>query len=92
MNTHRSEYNPYRDPAIHTTQPNPDVAAVDDKLGFNDVLRHADAVNGFRMPKRLAHYPRPLRTAVRVLAILWVGSFGIALLVSLLHTIRMMLS
>lgn len=89
MDKQSGAFNPYRDASIHGTQPEP-IAAANDRQGFNDAVRHFDAVNGFRFPKTIADIPKSLRVVVRFIALLWVGGFAYVLLHTLINTIIMM--
>ena len=58
------KYNPFDDKSIHTTQPDNNFDD-SERQGFNDVLKHYDAVNGFQNPKQLNQFPRSLRQIIR---------------------------
>ncbi|RCW40299.1 hypothetical protein [Paenibacillus prosopidis] len=42
-----NKYNPFDDKTIHTTQSDNNTVYYSDRQGFNDVIKHYDAVNGF---------------------------------------------
>jgi hypothetical protein len=67
-------FNPYNDKTIHTTQPDI-IKEYTDRQGFNDVIKHYDAVNGFQLPKQLNHFPRSLKHIIRWAIILNVGVY-----------------
>lgn len=74
------KYNPYEDPDIHIVHVNEEenselVELLKSREGFNSVIKHGDAVNGFQMPKRLDQTPSRFRVFIRWAIILWVGSF-----------------
>lgn len=58
------KYNPYNDKTIHITQPEI-IRELTDRQGFNDVIKHYDAVNGFQFPKHLHHFPESLKSFIR---------------------------
>jgi len=69
-----NKYNPYEDSSIHTTQPD-NTLDYSERQGFNDVIKHYDAVNGFQNPKQLNHLPRPLRRFIKWAIIINVSVF-----------------
>ncbi|MFD0616573.1 hypothetical protein ACFQZR_03805 [Paenibacillus sp. GCM10027629] len=68
------KYNPFEDKTIHTTQPG-NISDDSDRQGFNDVIKHYDAVNGFQNPKQLNQFPRSIRQIIRWAIILYVSTF-----------------
>jgi hypothetical protein len=76
--------NPYNDETIHTTQ----LVSRDELLereGFNDVIKHYDSVNGFQAPKRLDHFPKPIRWIAKLVVILLVLMFIAAMMSQMLE-------
>ncbi|GIQ69633.1 hypothetical protein XYCOK13_24570 [Xylanibacillus composti] len=71
----RGHYNPYKDMSLHANQPVSKPQPLDDRCGFNDVIETYDIVNGHQFPKRLDHLPRAIRGVFRWTIILWVSSF-----------------
>jgi len=69
------KYNPYEDDTIHTTQSESHAESFDERQGFNDVMRHYDAVNGHQIPKRMDHFPGPIRIVLKLLIIIGVTAF-----------------
>ncbi|QJD83223.1 hypothetical protein [Cohnella herbarum] len=69
-----NKYNPYDDKTIHTTQPDSNFD-LSERQGFNDVIKHYDAVNGFQNPKQLNHFPRSLRQIIRWAIIINISIF-----------------
>lgn len=69
-----NKYNPYDDKTIHTTQPDSNLD-YSERQGFNDVIKHYDAVNGFQNPKQLNHFPRSLRQIIRWAIIINISIF-----------------
>ncbi|MFD0675217.1 hypothetical protein [Cohnella sp. GCM10027633] len=67
-----NKYNPYIDQTIHTTQPEEPRDELHTREGFNDVLKHYDAVNGFQAPKQLRQIPKSIRLITKWLIILFV--------------------
>lgn len=76
-------YNPYFDEALHLTVPDKPIDVSGSREGFNDVIRHADAVQGHQMPRRISDMPNPLRQGVRLAIWLYIGSGAVALIYSL---------
>ncbi|OMF37559.1 hypothetical protein BK133_05780 [Paenibacillus sp. FSL H8-0548] len=70
-----NKYNPFDDKTIHTTQSDNNTADYSDRQGFNDVLKHYDAVNGFQSPKLLNQIPRSLRQIIRWAIIINISVF-----------------
>ncbi|RKP57991.1 hypothetical protein D7Z26_00300 [Cohnella endophytica] len=64
-----NKYNPYKDETIHTTQASDNHERFE-RQGFNDVLKHYDAVNGFQSPKQLNHFPSYLKQIIRWIIII----------------------
>ena len=67
MKEDKDKYNPYKDPTIQIVEYS-DMDELDQDGGreaFNDVIRHYDTVNGFRSPKTIDHFPKPLRGFTR---------------------------
>ena len=79
--------NPYKDKTIHTTQ----LITRDELLereGFNDVLKHYDSVNGFQAPKRLDHFPKPIRLITKLIIILFVLIFIVVIIRQMLEVLK----
>lgn len=68
------KYNPFDDKSIHITQPDNN-SDDSERQGFNDVIKHYDAVNGFQSPKQLNQFPRSLKQIIRWAIILYVSTF-----------------
>jgi hypothetical protein len=84
MKKERNNYNPYEDETIHYTIAEKDIEILEDRKGFNDAMNHYDIINGHQIPKKLDHIPKTLRSAVRWVIILWVGSFFLHLVWSVI--------
>lgn len=69
------KYNPYEDEGLHMVQPDHEPAPLNEREGFNEILKHNDIVNGHQIPKRLDHFPRSMRKVVRIIILLMVISF-----------------
>jgi hypothetical protein len=70
-----NKYNPFDDGTIHITQSDKNTVDYSDRQGFNDVIKHYDAVNGFQYPKQLNQTPRSLRQIIRWAIIINVSTF-----------------
>jgi len=81
------KYNPYDDETLHYSQQNEIPEAIDQRQGFNDVIRHFDAINGHQTPKRLEHLPNRLRNIVKLIIILWVASIIIFQIYNLIKSL-----
>lgn len=73
-------YNPYHDEALHLTVPDKPIVVSGSREGFNDVIRHADTVQGHQMPRRISDIPNRLRQGVRLAIWLYIGSGAAALI------------
>ncbi|MGM0880694.1 MAG: hypothetical protein ACQEXQ_06575 [Bacillota bacterium] len=82
-----NKYNPFEDKTIHTTQSDNNTVDYSDRQGFNDVIKHYDAVNGFQNPKQLNQTPRSLRQIIRWSIIINVSTFLGFLIYDLVKTI-----
>ncbi|HIW33156.1 MAG TPA: hypothetical protein IAA29_10260 [Candidatus Paenibacillus intestinavium] len=69
------KYNPYEDDTLHSIQQEDLPESMDERKGFNDVIKHYDAVNGHQSPKRLDHFPKSLRNMIKIIIIIGVASF-----------------
>jgi len=79
----KKKYNPYEDPTLHTTKPEP-YESVGEREGFNDIIKHFDTVQGFQNPKRMAHIPSRLQLFARWAIIVYVGGFFIFVIYQLI--------
>ena len=84
----REKFNPYEDETIHASQPEQEPANVEDRQGFNDVMKHYDIINGHQMPKRLDQLPAWLRWVVRPIIIINIGGFLLLQIWSLWEVLR----
>ncbi len=87
MKKEKSNYNPYEDETIHYTIAEKDIEMLEDRRGFNEIMNHFDIINGHQTPKKLDHIPKKLRKLIRLVIILWVGSFFLYLILSILGII-----
>ncbi|MCR8656676.1 hypothetical protein [Paenibacillus endoradicis] len=69
------KYNPYDDDTLHSIQQEEIRESIDARKGFNDVIKHYDAINGHQTPKRLEQLPNRIRKYVKIIIIIWVVSF-----------------
>ncbi|ANE48164.1 hypothetical protein SY83_19810 [Paenibacillus swuensis] len=70
----KQPYNPFRDQKLHQTVSTKESELLN-REGFNDVLQHADSINGHQVPKQLQDYPSPMRKWIRWGIIIYVGVF-----------------
>lgn len=69
------KYNPYEDDTLHSLQQEHRSESIDERKGFNDVIKHYDAINGHQSPKRLEQLPKKVRNILKIIIIIWVASF-----------------
>jgi hypothetical protein len=70
-----NKYNPYKDSTLNQTASDPATPSDIGREAFNDVLKHADIINGHQIPKELGQYPRGFRRFLRWGIVLYVGTF-----------------
>lgn len=63
-----SSYNPFSDETLHSTVKQSEEITLEDKAPFNDVIKHADTVSGFQVPKRLDQFPKWYQNPQRIFA------------------------
>ncbi|MFC5649479.1 hypothetical protein ACFPYJ_10110 [Paenibacillus solisilvae] len=63
-----TRYNPFEDKTLHYLQPQEQVIAGEDRTPFNDVIRHADIVQGYQAPKQLDQFARWFQNSQRIYA------------------------
>lgn len=78
------KYNPFNDSTIHVTA-RTESAELIRREGFNDVIKHADIVNGHMVPKQLHQYPSGIRRWIRWGIWLYMAQFAAALVYSIVE-------
>ncbi len=81
----KEEYNPYNDDTLHSTQHENLLQTIDERKGFNDVIKHYDLINGHQSPKRLEHFPRKLRSVLKIIIIVGIATFIVFQIYSLIN-------
>jgi hypothetical protein len=72
----KSSYNPFNDETLHPTANQTQSNTLDEKVPFNDVIKHGDIVSGFQVSKRLDQFPKWYQNPQRILATICVLVFA----------------
>ncbi|WNQ10742.1 hypothetical protein MJA45_24480 [Paenibacillus aurantius] len=80
-------YNPYQDKSLHLTIRSGPPLSPEERTPFNDVIRHADIVSGFRHPKLGSQLPSWLQSPYRVVAAVSVLLFAGGLVYGLIQNL-----
>jgi hypothetical protein len=64
----KNPYNPFNDKTLHTTVNQTQSVTLDERVPFNDVIKHGDIIQGFQAPKRLDQFPKWFRNPKRIFA------------------------
>jgi hypothetical protein len=82
-----SSYNPFNDKTLHSTMNQTQYITLDERVPFNDVIKHGDIVQGFQAPKRLDQFPKWYRHPQRIFATISVLVFASFMLYSIIRII-----
>ncbi|MDB5052728.1 MAG: hypothetical protein JWM44_778 [Bacilli bacterium] len=64
----KNPYNPFNDKTLHTTVNQTQSVTLDERVPFNDVIKHGDIIQGFQAPKRLDQFPKWFQNPKRIFA------------------------
>ncbi|KPV58511.1 hypothetical protein QJ48_16145 [Paenibacillus sp. A3] len=71
-----SSYNPFNDETLHSTVNQTQSNSLDERVPYNDVIKHGDIVQGFQAPKRLEQFPKWYQNPRRIYATISVLGFA----------------
>lgn len=86
MSNEETQYNPFNDKEVKLTKQVSQINT-DNREGFNDVIKHYDAINGHMVPKKVEHFPKKYRKALRIVITIWVLSFLVTIFYSFISNI-----
>lgn len=72
----KSPYNPFKDDSLHITVTKDHPDSLEDRIPFNEVVKHADIVSGHQIPKKINHLPKWYQNPIRILATIYVMTFA----------------
>ncbi|WP_261302991.1 hypothetical protein [Paenibacillus andongensis] len=63
-----TSYNPFNDKTLHQSEKLTNEVATEERVPFNEAIKHDDIVQGFQLPKRVEQFPKWYQNPRRIYA------------------------
>jgi hypothetical protein len=80
-----SSEHPFENNKLHITVVEPQTNSNEERIPFNDVIKHGDIVQGFQSPKKFDQIPRWYKNPVKIFSMISLLIFAFVLILQIIE-------